>query len=180
MEHNRLLGRLLERHGESFHALELNGLRSWHENSEVIRLAAESNFPVISGGDRHGCEPNAIVNLTNASCFAEFVAEVRKDGFSKVVFMKQYREPLRMRVLRTMQDIVRDYHDSTDGRRFWNDRIFFRYPDGEVKPLSAIWHGTGPAVVHRFLGGLRLLEHRRLSPALRYALHGRADFVFEP
>jgi hypothetical protein len=178
-EHNRLLGRLLERHGRHFHALELNGLRSWKENLQVIALAQETNLPVISGGDRHGCEPNATLNLTRASSFGEFVHEVRYDGFSEAVFMPQYREPLKLRVLRTMQDIVRDYDDQAEGRKHWNDRIFFRYPDGRVLPLSAIWHGRGPRVVNRFVSGLRLLEHPHLHLALRAALAEREEFGFE-
>ena len=30
---------------------------------------------MISGGDRHACEPAACLNLTNAASFGEFVAE---------------------------------------------------------------------------------------------------------
>jgi hypothetical protein len=179
-EHNRLLGRLLERHGHLIHALELNGLRSWQENANVIRLAAEAQYPIISGGDRHGCEPNAIVNLTNAASFAEFTAEVRYDGVSEVVFMPQYREPLKLRVLQTMWDIVRDYNDQPAGRKYWNERIFFRDPDGAVEPLATVWKGDGPAVVKQFLGLLRLVENRRIRFALRHALNEREEFVFEP
>jgi hypothetical protein len=54
------------------HALELNGLRPWKENQGVIHLADLVSKPVISGGDRHGREPNACVNLSNAGTFAEF------------------------------------------------------------------------------------------------------------
>ena len=53
-EHGHTLGCLLERHGASIHALELNGLRGWHENSRVAWLSRHSGIPVISGGDRHG------------------------------------------------------------------------------------------------------------------------------
>ncbi len=178
-EHNRLLGRLLERHGQWIHALELNGLRSWRENANVVRLSAETNHPIISGGDRHGCEPNASINLTNAATFAEFVEEIR-DGISRAIFMPQYREPLKMRVLQTMWDIVRNYNDQPEGRRNWNDRIFFRHPDGSVQPLAKIWKGQGPAIVQQFLRVLRLVEDRRVRFALRRALHDREEFVFEP
>ncbi len=179
-EHNRLLGRLMERHGHSFHALELNGLRSWQENADVIRLAHDTRHPIVSGGDRHGCEPNAIVNLTNAGTFAEFVSEVRYDGSSEVVFMQQYREPLKLRVLQTMWDIVRDYDEQPDGRKHWNDRIFYRANDGTVQPISAVWKGGGPAVVKHFLRLIRLVENRRVRSALRHALDDREEFAFEP
>jgi len=178
-EHNRLLGRLLERHGRQFHALELNGLRSWEENAHVIRLARDTGHPIISGGDRHGSEPNAVVNVTNAATFGEFVSEVRR-GVSDVIFMTQYREPLRLRVLQTMWDIVRDYPEQPEGRKHWNDRIFFRYPNGNVTPLADIWKGEGPAVVKRFLWLLRLVENRRVRSALRQALNEREEFAFEP
>jgi hypothetical protein len=49
------------------HALELNGLRNWDENRAVRRLAEKWNMLLISGGDRHGVEPNANINLTNAA-----------------------------------------------------------------------------------------------------------------
>ena len=60
-------------------------------------VAQHSGHPLISGGDRHGLEPNAIVNLTNAGSFSEFVAEVREDKISDVLFMNQCREPIRLR-----------------------------------------------------------------------------------
>jgi len=33
---------------------------------------------LVSGGDRHGVEPNANINLTNATSFTEFVHEIRR------------------------------------------------------------------------------------------------------
>jgi hypothetical protein len=69
--------------GEDIHALELNGLRPWRENRDVITFADEFRKPLISGGDRHGFEPNANLNLTNAETFAEFADEVR-EGASDV------------------------------------------------------------------------------------------------
>ena len=50
---------LLSQYGEYLHAIELNGLRPWRENSAAIRLARDWAKPVISGGDRHVIEPNA-------------------------------------------------------------------------------------------------------------------------
>ncbi len=38
---------------------------------------ADVETPVISGGDRHGCEPNGVINLTAARTFSEFAQEVR-------------------------------------------------------------------------------------------------------
>jgi len=72
-QHTQVLGQLLSRHGSSIHALEVNGLRCWKENQEVIKLALQANLPVISGGDRHGLEPNAILNLSHAATLVEFI-----------------------------------------------------------------------------------------------------------
>jgi hypothetical protein len=170
VEHAQLLGRFLERYGESIHALELNGLRPWKENSQVRWLAEHSGHVLISGGDRHGLEPNANLNLTNAQTFAEFVAEIREDRVSDVLFMPQYREPLRLRMIETMWDIVRDYPDFPIGRRSWSERVFYRRDDGSVKPLATLWRGDGPWPVKWFLRCLRALKSQHVRSALRVAL----------
>ncbi len=170
LEHVRALGAFLERHGARIHALELNGLRSWKENAAVTRLADCSGHPLVSGGDRHGCEPNAVLNLTNAATFAEFAAEIRKDRMSDVLFMPQYRESLRLRIIETMWDIVREYPERAAGRRRWNERIFYQWEDGAVQSLSQIWPGAEPRPIRYFLRGLRLLKHHQFRGALRLAL----------
>jgi hypothetical protein len=116
-KHVAALKTLLATNGGFFHALELNGLRSWAENKQVMALGNETNTPVISGGDRHGREPNAILNLSRASTFREFVQEVRCERFSHVVFMPQYHEPLKMRILQTIVDVVREYPENFAGRK---------------------------------------------------------------
>ncbi len=174
-EHAQALGRLLERHGSSIHSLELNGLRSWSENRQVIWLGRRAEIPVVSGGDRHGREPNAIVNLTRGANLIEFIHEVRYERFSHVVFMPQYHEPLKLRILQTMVDIVREYPDNFEGRRMWSDRVFFRpKPEAEPVPLTSYWKNGGPAVVRHFIGAMRLIERRSVRSALRLALNDRS------
>ncbi|MBV8072321.1 MAG: hypothetical protein JO270_20635 [Acidobacteriaceae bacterium] len=173
--HHRALLLLLERHGHLLHALELNGLRSWHENKRVMSLGEEKEFPLISGGDRHGREPNAILNLSRASGFAEFVHEVRYERNSDVVFMPQYHEPIKLRVLQTMLDVVRDYPENAAGRRVWEDRVFYRDPQsGATSPISQIWTDGGPMVVRHFIKAMRLLEWRGVRSALKLALNDRS------
>jgi nucleoside-diphosphate-sugar epimerase len=46
-----------------------------------VELAREHSRPVISGGDRHACEPSACLNLTDAHSFAEFAAELLANEF---------------------------------------------------------------------------------------------------
>jgi len=172
--HSQVLGRPLERHGHSFHALELNGLRSRHENQQVIWLGRQTGLPLVSGGDRHGLEPNAILNLSGADTIADFVAEVRVRRTSHVVFMPQYYEPLKLRILQTMLDVVRDYPETFEGGRTWADRVFFKGTDcADPLPMRTVWKNGGPQVVHHFLVAMRLLEWRGVRSALRLCLDDR-------
>jgi hypothetical protein len=175
-EHAQVLGRLLERHGRSFHGLELNGLRSWKENRQAIWLGAQAGLPVVGGGDRHGLEPNAIVNLTRGRSLVEFIHEVRYGGLTHTVLMPQYHEPLKLRILQTMVDVVREYPDNFEGRRRWSDRVFFRPTDeSEPIPLASVWKTGGPLIVRHFVGAMRLMERRSVRSALRIALDDRAS-----
>ncbi|HEY4088417.1 MAG TPA: hypothetical protein VGM43_20945 [Bryobacteraceae bacterium] len=67
--HRKCAESFLARMGSFVHAFELNGLRPWKENQDVIEFAEAVSFPVISGGDRHGREPNACLNPSNAASF---------------------------------------------------------------------------------------------------------------
>src|ERR1044071_5719507 len=61
-----LLGMLhsfIRSYGSYIHALEVNGLRPWRENQRVLEMAEDLGMPVVSGGDRHGWEPNTMLNL---------------------------------------------------------------------------------------------------------------------
>ncbi len=156
----------LDRYGSWIHALELNGLRPWSENRDVVALGQERHIPIISGGDRHGREPNANINLSHATTFSEFVAEVRRDKFSQVLFLPQYNASLKLRCLETMTDILRDYPEYP-GRVLWSDRIFFRQHDGHVATLSSLWKGAGPGLVRNFVALLRILESKRVRSTLR-------------
>jgi hypothetical protein len=173
--HREALLQLIERHGQYLHGLELNGLRSWQENSDLIRLAREKDIPLISGGDRHGREPNALVNLTRSSSFAEFVHEIRRDHISHVVLMPQYRDPMKLRILQTILDVIRDYPENATGRRTYAERVFYRDPiSGTTLTLKQIWSDGGPKVIRHFIAAMRLLEWRGVQSALKIALSDRA------
>ena len=104
--HEEVLPGFLRRFRPFLHALELNGFRPWRENERVCELSALWRLPLISGGDRHGLEANANLNLTHARTFAEFVDEVRQDGRSTVLFMPQYRRNRIRRIARTVAEVV--------------------------------------------------------------------------
>src|SRR5436190_10430699 len=63
-DHDHSLPIFLRDCGGWIHAFELNGTPPWPENADAIELARAHSRPVISGGDRHGCEPAACLNLT--------------------------------------------------------------------------------------------------------------------
>lgn len=159
------------------HAIELNGLRPWKENQASARLADAIGLPVISGGDRHGFEPNACINLTNASSFAEFVDEVRRDRWSGVLFMPQYREPLKMRILQNMCEIIEENPSHGFGWTRWCDRVFYRTDEGVEKSVIELWNGKPPGVVSRFVGLMSLVKHRPVRSALRIALSEQQEFA---
>jgi hypothetical protein len=157
------------------HAMELNGLRSWQENRQTRVLAQKWNQLLISGGDRHGVQPNANTNLTNAASFDEFVHEVRRERISHILFMASYAEPWRYRILESTLDVIRHYPDFPEGSRNWDDRVFHPDCNGIPRPISQLWPGDGraPAFVRYVLGGVRLLGMRPLSSSLRIAWNDR-------
>lgn len=167
--HGQTLRQLLCEHGDYLHALELSGIRSWEENQAVLHLSEGCNQLVISGGDRHGCEPNAALNLTNAESFTEFVHEVRRERRSHVLFMPQYAEPEVLRVLQTLLDIVREYPDDSRGSRHWDDRVFHPNDAGVIRPLSALWIRP-PFYIRYFFATVGLLELAPVRSAMRLAL----------
>ena len=168
---------MIAANGEFLHALELNGLRPWKENRDSALLARACSLPVISGGDRHGREPNANINLTNAATFAEFVEEVRHDGWSDVLFMPQYQEPLKLRIVQNMCDILEDAPAHSLGRVHWSDRVFYHAEDGEVKSLKELWGKKFPSVVNQFVGLMTIARSNRIQSALRVALSQKQEFA---
>ncbi|MGA3096070.1 MAG: hypothetical protein ABSF25_06415 [Bryobacteraceae bacterium] len=158
---------------EWIHAFELNGTRPWSENRAAIALAEAHGLPVISGGDRHACEPAACLNLTNARSFSEFAAEIRQ-GSSVLLFMPQYREPLGLRFLEAIWDILRPYPEYP-GRKRWIDRIFYRGDDEVARPLSILWRDQAPWMLNGAAAAVQLLATTKLRLALRLLLADRGE-----
>lgn len=176
-----LLNGFLHKYTDFMHAFELNGLRSHKENDAVIELARAWNKPLISGGDRHGCEANAVLNLTRAASMSEFVDEVRKDGHSQVLFMPRYREPLWLRTLQQVIDVVQDYPFHPQGRR-WDDRVFHADREGNMRPLSEIWKKP-PQFIETTFSALRIVEENALrlnSRLIRNRLHASQQLFLRP
>jgi hypothetical protein len=164
--HVYMLQNFVAKLGTFLHAFELGGLRSWEENQSVLEFAESWDQLVIGGGDRHGTEPSAVVNLTNAQTFSDFVHEVREKRRCHVLFMPQYSEPFTLRILRCLLDAARDYTDFPEGTRRWDERVF--HPDGHgiLCPLATLWKKR-PAFIEAFFSIVRLVE----AAPIRRALH---------
>jgi hypothetical protein len=167
--HTLLITKFFVEYRPWIHALELNGLQPWSRNRLAAQAARAIGLPLVSGGDRHGREPSAAINLTNTSGFPEFVAEVRQDGRSDVLFMPHYQEPFRLRVIHNLYDMVRDDPEHSLGWRRWSDRVFHQLDDGSVRPFSQLWANGAPRAASLCVGLLRLIADRRVRPALRLA-----------
>ena len=177
--HNFLVNEFLQKNGAHFHALELNGLRNWEENRAVRRLAEQWNMLLISGGDRHGVEANANINLTNATSFTEFVHEVRKERRSNVLFMPQYAEPWKHRILQSTMDAIRDYPNFPQGSRTWDERAYHPDSNGEIRPLSELWPGgRAPRALQAVISAALLIGSGPFSSSLRYAWSNSSELRF--
>ena len=168
--HRFLVNDFLAVNGQFCHAIELNGLRDWDENREVTTLASQWNQVLISGGDRHGIEPNANVNLTRATSFTGFVHEVRRERQSHVLFMPQYAEPWKHRILNSTLAAVRNYPDFPEGSRRWDERVFHPDAHGVSRPLSELWiNNHAPAYISAVIAAVRMLGSAPVSSGLRLA-----------
>jgi hypothetical protein len=146
-------------YGRYIHALEVNGLRPWRENQQVLQMAEDLGLAVVSGGDRHGCEANAMLNITRARSFSEFVAEVRQDGQSEIVVMPSYqKEPYGLRIMQVAWDILREYPTHPCGRVHWTDRVFFECADGVVRPIARCFRADVCGELQLLTGAMRQLE----------------------
>lgn len=169
-KHAYLVNEFIRKHGAWIHALELNGLRHWDENRSVLQLSEQWNILLISGGDRHGVEPNANINLTNATSFAGFVHEIRYEKKSSVLFMPQYAEPWKHRMLRSAIVAVRYYPEFPQGSRRWDERVYHPDRNGVLPPLSELWpDGTAPLSMFWGIGLVRLMGRGLVSKGFRMA-----------
>ena len=163
--HRASLKTFLAEFGSFVHALELNGLRSKKENRAVLSLGQDAGLPVVSGGDRHGLEPNAVLNLSSARGFAEFVQEIRIDRRSEILLMPQFFDTLELRLLESAWHALSDAPGEF-GRRHWMSRVFMENDAGEPRALSEL-AGTR---FHKIVDGFRLIMALLASPHMRPAL----------
>jgi hypothetical protein len=164
--HETLLKNFIREFGCWIHALEINGFRAWSENKAVIEMAEALGFPIVTGGDRHGCKPNTVLNLTNARTFEEFAEEIRVDKRSQVVLMPEYKQPLHSRQLQSFSEILRNYPEFDEGRRRWFDRVYF--DAGNEKGLTNLsghgWVRGGPTWLRAAIWTLGFMGSAKMRP----------------
>lgn len=179
-KHHQRVQDFMAANSQFIHALELNGLRSWEENRETKQMAKARNMLLISGGDRHGLEPNANINLSNAASFTEFVHEVRYEGRSHVLFMPQYAEPWKHRILQSTLDAIRNYPDFPQGSRTWDERVYHPDSTGAIRPLSELWPGDGrvPWYLQFVIDTVKMLGSKPVSGSLRMAWDESRELSF--
>jgi hypothetical protein len=170
-KHELLLKDFIKTHGRWIHAFEINGFRSWSENKRVIEMAEALGIPIATGGDRHGCKPNTVINLSNADTFEEFVHEIRVEKKSEVVLMPEYAQPLHSRQLQSFSEILKHYPDFVEGRQKWFERVFFDNGDerGAISLASHGWRFGGPAWLRVAIWTLGFLGGPQMRPAFRLA-----------
>ncbi len=169
-KHQFLVNEYLQKNGAFLHALELNGLRNWDENRAVRRLAEKWNMALVSGGDRHGVEPNANINLTSAASFTEFVHEVRREKKSNILFLPQYAEPWKHRILQSTLDAVRHYPEFPQGSRWWDERVYHPDANGVIRSLSELWpKGSAPRLIGAGIALVQLMGKGLVAGGLRMA-----------
>lgn len=167
--HAAMAERFLVRYRRWIHALELNGLRPWRENRRTLALAERYGMVCVSGGDRHGCEPNVLLNLSNAGGFDGFVEEVRERGSSRVLVLKQYREPAPLRILSAVSDVMRSHEQHSYGWARWSDRVFYRDSAGQTRALTEVFpDGKEPLLVRLFVLLAQAADRRDVQKAVRY------------
>lgn len=170
-KHKVLLDSFISEYGKWIHAFEINGFRKWSENKAVIEMAESLGIPLVTGGDRHGCKPNTVINLTNSKTFAEFAEEIRVDKRSEVVIMPEYRQPLQSRQLQSFSEILKLYPEFPADRRHWFNRVHYD-TGGGLRPLSDYrWkHFGGPIWLQLAIKTLGVLGNPAMRPIFRLAM----------
>ena len=108
-----------------------------------------------------------MVNITHASSFDEFAAEIRTDGFSRIAVTPAFYLSLPVRQLRSMAQILANYKHFPDDRRLWSDRVFLDYHNGSgIRSLTETWNGHRPLWTYFAFFALSLLAHPIMEPLI--------------
>jgi len=115
-------------------------------------------------------EPNANINLTNATSFTEFVHEIRRERKSHMLFMPQYAQPWKHRLLQSTIDAIRSYPEFPQGSRTWDERCYHPDAQGVVRPMSELWpKGRAPRALSALIAMVQMMGQVPVSGGLRLA-----------
>ncbi len=173
--HASAVRNFLTQHGQRIHALEVNGLRSWSENRDALRMGQECNIPVVAGGDRHGCRPNTVLNMSHATTWEEFVMEIRSWRQGHVLLLPSYEEPLALRQLEVVADALRYYPSYPYGQRSFMGRTYFDMDGYSCHPLSFYWERGEPLWLRLITSFFIALGSSGLRPVLRQTFFRRGE-----
>src|SRR6202034_1054825 len=105
-----------------------------------------------------------------ATSFNEFVNEVRRERESHVLFMPQYAEPWKHRILQSTLDAIRNYPEFPEGSRLWDERVYHPDAAGVLQPMTQLWTtGKAPAFFRAVLVAVRMMGAGPVSSGLRMA-----------
>lgn len=179
-QHKFLLINFLAKFGKWIHALEINGFRAWSENKATIELAESLNIPLCTGGDRHGCQPNTVINLTRTKTFAEFVDEVRNDKHTEIAILPEYNQPLVSRQLQSFAEILGYHENFPEDRKHWVNRIFFEKDErGLISLAEHGWRTDERGWLQAIIWTFGLLGNPKLRPVYRM-LQSKKDIATLP
>jgi hypothetical protein len=89
--------------------------------------------------------------------------------------MPQYDEPLSLRIMQAVLDVVREYPGYAPGCRRWDDRVFHPHQTTDTEqPISALWKAP-PAYIERMFFVMRLLENALVRGAFRQICRKEVD-----
>jgi hypothetical protein len=163
------------------HAIEINGMRPWRENLRVPALSEQYHLPIVAGGDRHGCRPNTMVNLTEAQTWGEYAQGIRNKQLNHALVLPAYEEPVRLRELATAGDVLRRYPHHPYGQRRFTDRVFADVEGYSWHPLSFYLDGGKgtPPWLPPVVAGVVALSSDEVRPLLRviFSMKGEYDRI---
>ena len=87
-----------------------------------------------------------------------------------MLFMPQYAEPWKHRLLQSTIDAIRDYPDFPHGSRTWDERVYHPDATGVIRPLTELWpKGRAPPAIRWTIKMVLLLGRGPVSGGLRMA-----------
>jgi hypothetical protein len=87
-----------------------------------------------------------------------------------MLFMPQYAQPWKHRILQSTLDAIRHYPEFPLGSRTWDERVYHPDAAGVIRPLSDLWpKGAPPRAISWLLGMVQLMGAAPVSGGLRMA-----------